>query len=319
MAVDSLLGGNTQSLDGPTRDVLTGILGDNIPGSNSVVTVPGGAFVSSQGDLGNTQGALLATTGSATTIVGGVGSVVLPQGSTFAYQGPTGTSTPTGADAYFEAIIKAATGSNTGYAANLSGMANLLTGDTVVGGTGGASGGSSTVRVASLADSSPTTTGTIGVTGTAGQILVLDATNLPNTNKTIQVSGTDKVGVAGNAKVVISGSAPTTLAADLGNQSLTGGSGNDTIAGGGGSDTLAGGAGSDTFVMPSGAGNNTVISDFTTGTSGDKLQISAAQLAKLSGFSTVNGNAVATFSDGSTITFTGVAASALTIDILKIV
>ena len=38
MAVDSLLGGNTQSLDGPTRDVLTGILGDNIPGSNSVVS-----------------------------------------------------------------------------------------------------------------------------------------------------------------------------------------------------------------------------------------------------------------------------------------
>jgi Ca2+-binding RTX toxin-like protein len=61
-----------------------------------------------------------------------------------------------------------------------------------------------------------------------------------------------------------------------GNDTLRGGAGNDILAGGAGNDTLTGGAGTDTFVFESTAASNgsDVLTDFTSGSSGDILDFS---------------------------------------------
>jgi S-layer protein len=80
-------------------------------------------------------------------------------------------------------------------------------------------------------------------------------------------------------------SATVTIKGGAGNDVLTGGAakdtiiggaGDDTINGGTGIDTLTGGAGSDTFVMAKVAANRDTITDFTVGTGGDKLALTAA-------------------------------------------
>lgn len=58
---------------------------------------------------------------------------------------------------------------------------------------------------------------------------------------------------------------------------LVGGTGNDTLSGGESGDVLVGGSGIDTFVIESigGLGRYDIVADFTTGASGDLLDISA--------------------------------------------
>lgn len=126
----------------------------------------------------------------------------------------------------------------------------------------------------------------------------------------------------------------TTIFANGGNDSITGGAGNDALFGGDGADTLAGGAGNDnldlglndnvtdTVVFSDGAGND-VITNFTapidngngTYTTGDKFDVSALTDATGNPVNAAdvvvsddgNGNAVLTFPNGESVTLIGVA------------
>ena len=97
------------------------------------------------------------------------------------------------------------------------------------------------------------------------------------------------------------------------NDVLDGGAGNDKLYGGTGNDTLTGGADADQFIVNAKAFGNDTVTDFQDGV--DKIRIQG--VAGWDDFSDVtvsangSGWAVITFSDGSTITLTGVLASAV--------
>ncbi|WP_323038291.1 Hint domain-containing protein [Gemmobacter sp.] len=117
-----------------------------------------------------------------------------------------------------------------------------------------------------------------------------------------------------------------------GTDALTGGAGYDTLVGGGGADTLAGGAGNDllslggadnaqdTVVVADGGGNDTLMGfqgplDNGDGTFATRDLLDAAGLTDADGrpvnvhdvvVGTVNGHAVLTFPDGTTVTMIGV-------------
>lgn len=85
------------------------------------------------------------------------------------------------------------------------------------------------------------------------------------------------------ATVTITGGAGAdTLTGNAAKDTIVGGAGNDTIRGAGGIDTLTGGAGSDTFVYTTageaGITGQEKITDFTTGSSGDKLSFGSTVL-----------------------------------------
>ncbi len=75
------------------------------------------------------------------------------------------------------------------------------------------------------------------------------------------VNGATITGSANNDTITGSSQADT----------INGGAGADTITGAGGVDTITTGAGADTVVLGTAAANRAIITDFTNGTSGDKL------------------------------------------------
>ncbi|MDO6732141.1 hypothetical protein Q4577_19070 [Marinovum sp. 2_MG-2023] len=88
------------------------------------------------------------------------------------------------------------------------------------------------------------------------------------------------------------------LRGQAGNDNLTGGAGNDTIHGGFGDDTMIGGQGADTFIFNATDGND-VIRDFQDDI--DSIQLGNNNFS----LSVNNGNAVLTFTSGSTLTIEG--------------
>ena len=88
-----------------------------------------------------------------------------------------------------------------------------------------------------------------------------------------------------------------------GDDTLAGNSGNDTLDGGNGDDILRGGQGADTFVFTADSGNDT-ISDFSNNI--DTIAIDGALVSNFDALKAlgelVDGNAVFTFADGSTLT-----------------
>lgn len=79
----------------------------------------------------------------------------------------------------------------------------------------------------------------------------------------VQVDQLSSVMAVGPGRMSVTGALPTTLVADMFNQTLIGGTGNDVIGGGGGNDVLYGGAGQDTFLL--GAAGNVTVGDFSAG------------------------------------------------------
>ena len=96
-----------------------------------------------------------------------------------------------------------------------------------------------------------------------------------------------------------------------GNDTVSGGLGSDTITGGAGDDRLIGGDGADRFIFAQGAGDDVIV-DFGAGSAADMLDISAFIQAGLTPtLSTVNGNAVISFTNGDSITLLGVSTTEL--------
>ena len=92
-----------------------------------------------------------------------------------------------------------------------------------------------------------------------------------------------------------------TLYGGQGNDLLSGDSGDDVLMGNMGDDTLAGGEGADTFVFTFDGGNDTVA-DFQAGT--DRLILDNG--LEISSATETGGNTAATFSDGGSVTLTGI-------------
>ncbi|MBC6981709.1 M10 family metallopeptidase C-terminal domain-containing protein [Caulobacter sp. 17J80-11] len=96
-----------------------------------------------------------------------------------------------------------------------------------------------------------------------------------------------------------------------GNDVILGGGGADIIVGGGGDDALTGGTGDDLFIFAAGFGHD-AVADFVAGGAEDRLDFSAyAGSGVTYNLAQVGADAVFTFSDGSTVTLTGVTAANL--------
>ncbi len=119
-------------------------------------------------------------------------------------------------------------------------------------------------------------------------------------------AGNDLISGGDNADTLFGGDGDDILLGDKGADWLDGGAGNDNLMGGAANDTLVGGAGADTFSFFLG-GQNDVVADFQYGT--DKLAIGIKDIdvgALIANAQYVNGNAVLTLPDGSTITLLGI-------------
>lgn len=86
---------------------------------------------------------------------------------------------------------------------------------------------------------------------------------------------------------------------------LSGGSGNDTLYGNRGDDTLIGGSGSDVFVIQTNTISTVTISDFNVAE--DYLQANASRLS----ITDTSSGALVNFSNGSTVTLSGVSSASL--------
>lgn len=96
-----------------------------------------------------------------------------------------------------------------------------------------------------------------------------------------------------------------------GNDTLEGGAGNDTLIGGTGSDVLMGGAGDDVFRFTPGGGKDT-ITDFGSGPGSEMIDVSAyLKLGLTPKVVDMSGGAVISFTNGDSITLTGVHAADL--------
>ncbi len=123
------------------------------------------------------------------------------------------------------------------------------------------------------------------------------------------------------------GGGDDTLSGGAGNDTIYGDGGDDTLEGGAGNDLLFGGAGDDLFLFFNGFGNDT-IGDFDMadtsgdGRTNDQVDVSGYMVDDSAGPRPLrwsdlvlsqdgDGNAIVTFPDGETITFQGVAPTAL--------
>jgi Ca2+-binding RTX toxin-like protein len=147
----------------------------------------------------------------------------------------------------------------------------------------------SAVTVALYEDNFPVST-TSGVTVNGNNATVgyfIDARGITSATKAISMTATDMDG----ADTVNGGAGNDSLATADGADQLTGGAGADTLSGGAGADTMTGGTGVDVFVI---AGSITdidnVISDFTVGGGGDRLDL-ATNSANIHGAAGVVGYA----------------------------
>jgi len=99
----------------------------------------------------------------------------------------------------------------------------------------------------------------------------IDARGITSATKAISMTATDMDG----ADTVNGGAGNDSLATADGADQLNGGAGSDTLTGGAGADTMTGGTGVDVFVIAGSVTDiNNVISDFTVGGGGDRLDLS---------------------------------------------
>ncbi|GGY69423.1 hypothetical protein GCM10011613_12200 [Cellvibrio zantedeschiae] len=133
---------------------------------------------------------------------------------------------------------------------------------------------------ASLSNGSLVFTPTSGFNGIASFSYTLSDGHNGTSTGSVNVEVANVTGTSGNNNS-LNGNLTTgnTIAGLAGNDKLTGNVGNDLLDGGSGNDTLTGGAGADTFVWhfadrgTTSTPANDVITDFTTGAGGDKLDL----------------------------------------------
>ncbi len=158
----------------------------------------------------------------------------------------------------------------------------------------------------------------IAIIGNANQEQLLAVNLAPVAdNKIVALENIENALLIGNGAVRISGNQPAVVAGDNADQVIIGGGGSDTLVGGGGSDTLNGGAGNDVYGITGGAGSNLRIEGFSVGQDSLAFKLPGVTnfeqlVARVSVVNFVNGNIVATFADGSTVTLVGVTPDQLT-------
>jgi len=152
-----------------------------------------------------------------------------------------------------------------------------------------------------------TVTGDLGIqpSGTQDKLEV-DASAETDKAVTIDISGLSNVEV-------------TTIKGGAQGDTIKGGAGNDTITGGGGNDTITTGSGSDIIVTTVNAAyassNIDTITDFTKGTSGDKVQIDISDVKAIAAVSDlVTGNSTSV-NAGDTINIQEIALNATGTDL----
>ena len=149
---------------------------------------------------------------------------------------------------------------------------------------------------------------------TAGITVDLDASgNATASNGDILIAIENVTG-SGSADDSLTGNdGANTLSGLGGADTLSGEGGNDLLIGGEGNDTLTGGAGTDTFVIGANSGAD-VVTDFTPAS--DLIDVSALGLSPAAALalavSNGAGGTILTFSDGNTLTLTGIEPGALT-------
>lgn len=113
--------------------------------------------------------------------------------------------------------------------------------------------------------------------------------------------GNDTLQGATGDDTLVGGAGNDVLRGGNGNDSIIGGDGHDVITGGLGNDTLRGGLGEDDFVFGLGSGNDVVLDGGTGGL--DRILLPTGTTYQTA---VVEGNFVATLSDGSSLTLIGV-------------
>ncbi len=158
----------------------------------------------------------------------------------------------------------------------------------------------------------------IAIIGNANQNQLLAVNLAPVAdNKVVALENIESALLVGAGAVRVSGNKAATIAGDNADQVIVGGGGSDTLVGGGGNDTLNGGAGNDVYGITGGAGSNVRIEGFSVGQDSLAFKLPGVNsfeqlVAKVSVVNFVNGNIVATFADGSTVTLVGVTPDQLT-------
>jgi RTX calcium-binding nonapeptide repeat (4 copies) len=321
-AQTTLLGGSGNALmlaSSGTGDLLQAGTGADTIFTSSSGTVTG-SFSDLIGLFGSTISNVVTLTGKLDT-VGGSGSVTISAASSASDALIFGSSTSTVfTDQGTADTIVAGAGATTinasrstfifgANAASLQVIGGTTT-PTVVGGSGSTSisAGSGGIVFAG-GSGSPTISGAATLFGSAGNSL--NYTGATGGTLAVFDSGAETIDASTSSTANVFWGGLDSKGADL----MSGGSGNDTLIAGTGSDTMTGGAGNNLFAfIASQAGGANAVTDFTTNDTVHLFNYGAtAASAALMGAASSAGNTTLTLSDGTSITFMGVAsASTLT-------
>jgi Ca2+-binding RTX toxin-like protein len=305
MSADSLVSSvdGFQAITGTSKDVINNFLHDTQDGDVTKTDVGGGTMVSGLGTNNELQDVIIAnSTSTPLDISSGGFNASIQVGTSNAVITLEGPGAPQATpDDFFRLVVDTVVGSTAPGAAELNASLNQAIDQVATAGN--------IIKVIQVVD---TQNVTITGSGSGNEVVAL---NISDTTGSVTVNGLDKVIVAGSGQVIITGSTDTAISGDLRDQAITGGAGNDTIFGGAGSDTIIGGAGSDVFGFVGGAGTSTIIADAGAG---DTFNIQmngvsnwADLVASVTKIDTSNGNFMATFADGSSITLVGVSPDAI--------
>ena len=316
MAAESLFGGEEafDNLDDKIADVIDSVLGDTQGSSIEIDDVDGATFAQGEGASDEHQGVLIPTDEATEgTITNGdfVVDVDLPADVGLSFEGFDSLVTEEITD-YLTGVLDEALPESMedepGVAELKASLEKsldlLLDGDE----------SDTDVRVINVLENGfedeDGTGEEIRITGTGDddELVALNINKVKDGNVVV-VENLENVIVIGEGAVAVGGSADTALAGDTRDQDLTGGEGNDTLIGGGGNDTLTGGEGEDIFGV-SGPGNLT-ITDFNVAEDQLLFELDGVDsftnlMDIVESAEVVDGNAVYTFVDGSSVTLVGV-------------
>ncbi|MBC6438307.1 MAG: hypothetical protein GDA52_09285 [Rhodobacteraceae bacterium] len=306
--------------DDDDDNTVTGTDGDDtLTGTAEAQTIDGGAGNDAlHGGAGNDS--LSGNTGN-DTLDGGAGNDTLDGGAgDDTLNGGAGADALDGGDGADDTASYA--GSDAGVDVTVNGMSN----------TGGDAAGDTLTNIENLigSDHNDTLTGDAGANrldgGDGDDVLNggLEADTLHGDagNDSLRGDGGDDALHGGaDDDTLVGGAGNDALHGGAGNDSLSGNTGNDTLDGGAGNDTLTGSAGADHFrFLESGSGADT-ITDFDA-SQGDKIILDEgafANFAAVQAAASGDTDAVINLGSESSITITGIAASALTADMFMFV
>ena len=326
MAADSLVGGVYNELSEASQNLIDFFLNDTVDGVVTTTEVGSGTLIVGEGSGGTTQGVLISSAGQVVTgevDAGGLTlTIALPPGVSFVFDGTSEPVSAEEADAYLAGLIESAfpDPANPERVTLEKAIAELLD---ALGGTGE----TMSVKVIGLIDESSGSSlaqadgpNDVVFQGTNASELLTFVMSQVDSGKTLVLKDVQGALLVGDGSVRIDDENGTLVFGDLSNQDITGGTGADTLVGGGGADTLTGGGDSDVFGVNSAFGSLT-FTDFDV--ANDKLAFLFAGIESWSdvaphftGLTQDDTGVTAHFGNNTSITFVGVTAEELTIDIL---